>query len=74
MALSRPEWVWSNIGECLLQGGDLPSEVNDKPATMQSLGLIEEVSIYTLRSSPGDCVHTCYISLIWDIAAFSLHD
>ena len=61
---SSCEWVWSNIGECLLQGGDLASEVNGKPATMQSLGLVEEVSIYILRSSPGDCVYTCYISLI----------
>ena len=60
--------MWSNIGECLLQGGDLPSEVNGKPATMQSLGLVEEVSTYILRRSPEDCVHTCYISLIWDAA------
>ena len=44
---SSCEWVWSNIGECLLQGSDLPSEVNGKPATMQSLGLVEEVSTYS---------------------------
>ena len=60
MTLSHHKWVWSNIGECLLQGGDLPSEVNGKPATMQSLGLVEEVSTYTLGSSSQDCVHTCY--------------